>query len=137
MIKARRAIAGIAAGTIAFLSASSGVAGAAEADLPVRVTATVEDGVIRVGTSFGTQPLAGAWVDTKTGRACAGFSYQVPQCVDLTFDLAVDGSLTGEDIVVIDDDSSDGDIGASAQVGRTPLVGVRYDVVGHRVCAGV
>lgn len=132
MIKARRAVAGIVAGAVAFFAAS-GVAGAMQ-ELPVRVSATVEDGVVRLGTSAGTQPLLGAWVDTKTGRACAGFSYQVPQCVDLPISLAVQWSTP--DVVTIDDDSSDGDVGVYTQLGGQPLVGIRYDIVGHQVCAG-
>jgi hypothetical protein len=133
MTKARRAVAGVAAGTLA-LFATSGASGAAQ-ELPVRVSATVEDGVVRLGTSAGTQPLLGAWVDVKNGRACAGFSYQVPQCVDLPIDVGVQESIP--DIATVDDDSSDGDVGVSAKVGRTPLVDIRYDVVGHRVCAAV
>ena len=32
------------------------------------------------GTGVPGQPLLGGSVDTNTGRACVGFSYQVPQC---------------------------------------------------------
>jgi len=49
-------------------------------DPPVGVTYDVKDG-ISVGTTIGGQPGAGA--NVRNGRACVGFSYQVPQCVDL------------------------------------------------------
>lgn len=48
--------------------------------LPVGVTYDVKDGA-SVGTTIGGQPGAGASV--RDGQACVGFSYQVPQCVEL------------------------------------------------------
>src|SRR5688500_3502871 len=136
MIKARRAIAGIAAGAVAFLAASSGIGGAATADLPVGVTASADGGVVRLGTSFDDQPLAGAWVDTNTGRACIGFSYQVPQCVELEFSITTPDAGATQTIVTIDKDASDGDVGVYTQIGRQPLVGIRYDIASGRICAG-
>jgi hypothetical protein len=52
---------------------------AAESEPPVGVTYDVKDGVF-VGTTVFGQPGAGA--SLHGGRACVGFSYQVPQCVD-------------------------------------------------------
>jgi hypothetical protein len=52
---------------------------AAGSEPPVGVTYDVKDGVF-VGTTVLGQPGAGASV--HDGRACVGFSYQVPQCVD-------------------------------------------------------
>ena len=46
------------------------------------VDADASDGTIGVGTWFGEgQPLLGVHYNTQTGTLCAGFSYQVPQCV--------------------------------------------------------
>ena len=47
---------------------------------PVTVTYSTKDGVA-VGTTVNGQPGAGASV--RDGRACVGFSYQMPQCVDV------------------------------------------------------
>jgi ABC-type sugar transport system substrate-binding protein len=53
---------------------------AATADLPVGVTYSTKDGVF-VGTTVFDQPAAGAAV--YDGKACVGFSYQIPQCVEI------------------------------------------------------
>ena len=45
------------------------------------VTIRNDENGIGVGTTLPGQPLLGARYDYATGKLCAGFSYQVPQCV--------------------------------------------------------
>ena len=76
MLKVRTALAGVLAGV-----ALGSAAPAAHAAQPLPVRVSFEDGVLRVGSGVPGQPLLGASADTKTGRVCAGFSYQMPACV--------------------------------------------------------
>ena len=41
----------------------------------------VDENGFGIGTGIPGQPLVGARYDRSTGELCAGFSYQVPQCV--------------------------------------------------------
>lgn len=50
---------------------------------PVVVDADPSDGTVGVYTGVPGQPLLGVRVDLRTGEVCAGFSYQVPFCVQL------------------------------------------------------
>lgn len=45
------------------------------------VTVVNNEYVVGVGTSIPGQPLVAVYYYKQTGTLCAGFSYQVPQCV--------------------------------------------------------
>ena len=47
------------------------------------VTYHVGTDYVSVGTGLPGQPLAGARYSFQTGEGCVGFSYQVPQCVQV------------------------------------------------------
>lgn len=71
-----------AAAVVGFVGLAAAPASAAAAGpLPVEVK-TWEDGA-SVGSRIGGQPLFGASADVSEGEACVGFSYQVPQCVEV------------------------------------------------------
>jgi hypothetical protein len=137
MIKARRAIAGVIAGA-AILAALPFAANAASS--PVEVSVKNEGGVIRFGSRMGTQPLFGGHFDTNTGKGCVGFSYQVPQCVQVpldAIDLSVSDPFGGQSPLIVDTDpSDDGRIGVGSQIGRQPLLSVWYYPATGRLCAG-
>lgn len=65
------AVGAIAAPTASVLSAQQ---------LPVQVYLRNDSHGVGVGTGYGNQPLVGVW--TYDSRVCAGFSYQIPFCVD-------------------------------------------------------
>jgi len=48
---------------------------------PATVYLNTDNGGVSVGTALGDQPLVGAGVGN--GKACVGFSYEIPQCVPL------------------------------------------------------
>lgn len=45
------------------------------------VTVQNDENGVGVGTSIPGQPLVGVYYNRTTGKLCAGFSYQIPQCV--------------------------------------------------------
>ncbi|MCA1823470.1 MAG: hypothetical protein LC640_04250 [Frankia sp.] len=49
--------------------------------MTVTYTVDVENSYVSVGTAMPGQPLFGAYVNGETGKACTGFSYQIPFCV--------------------------------------------------------
>ena len=73
-----------AAAVVGFVGLAAAPAQAAE---PIKigpvVSYSIGDDNVAVGTALPGQPLLGARADLGDGRACVGFSYQVPQCVDL------------------------------------------------------
>jgi hypothetical protein len=78
-VSRRLIITGVAAAAIAGAVVPS-FASTGTSQAPVGVKVDTSNGVA-FGTSFGNQPLLGGSVDKNTGRVCAGFSYEVPQCV--------------------------------------------------------
>ncbi|MCA1825055.1 MAG: hypothetical protein LC640_12540 [Frankia sp.] len=74
------AIVGLAAASFATIAAP---AYATAGPGPVSVTYTVDpdNSFVAVGTAMPGQPLFGAYVNGETGKACTGFSYQMPFCV--------------------------------------------------------
>ncbi|HVE98527.1 MAG TPA: hypothetical protein VNA12_05040 [Mycobacteriales bacterium] len=70
----------IAVGFVGFAAAPAGAAEYAAGPSPV--TVTVGDDNVAVGSGLPRQPLLGARADLSDGYVCAGFSYQVPQCVE-------------------------------------------------------
>ena len=128
MLTVRTGLTGILAG-VALVSAAP-TAGAAPT-LPVSVS--FEDGVLRVHSGLPGQPLLNASVNTKTGKVCAGFSYQVPVCSIAVLDLV---SVSDPGLVTIDTDASDGSVGVSTQIPGQPLLSVRYYTEDAKVCAG-
>ena len=80
----KRALTVVAIAT-GFVGLAAAPASAAElaAPKPVVTYQVWEDGAA-VGTSIPGQPLLGARADVGDGTACAGFSYQVPQCAEVT-----------------------------------------------------
>lgn len=76
----RLVIAGVAAAAIAGAVVPS-FATTGPGQLPVGVQTDTSNGVA-VYTNIGNQPGLSASVD-KNGRICGGFSYEVPQCVQL------------------------------------------------------
>ena len=130
MIKARRAIAGIAAG--AAILAAAPVAANATAKPYEYLTVSNEGGVVRVSTQMPGQPLLGASVDTNTGRACVGFSYQMPTCVNVGIGIAT----SAQTILTVDSDPSDGRVGVFTQLGGQPLVAITYNFFSGALCAG-
>jgi len=77
-VSRRLVIAGVAAAAIAGAVVPS-FASTGPGQLPVGVHTDTSHGVA-VGTTIVGQPGVGASVDNN-GRVCAGFSYEVPQCV--------------------------------------------------------
>ncbi|HVF19655.1 MAG TPA: hypothetical protein VNA14_05380 [Mycobacteriales bacterium] len=67
---------------VGFVGVAAAPAHAYQAPPPV-VTYTIGDDNVAVGTGLPGQPLLGARADLGDGTVCVGFSYQVPQCVDL------------------------------------------------------
>ena len=65
------------------LAAASAVPAAAYEPIKIGevVHYRVDENGVGVGTGIPGQPLVGARWDRNTGEICAGFSYQVPQCV--------------------------------------------------------
>jgi len=49
---------------------------------PASVSVSNDNGNVTIGSSLGGQPLVGAGVGN--GKACVGFSEEIPFCVDLT-----------------------------------------------------
>jgi hypothetical protein len=128
MLKVRTALAGLVAGA-AIVSAAPVV----QAAPPSPVTVSFENGVLSVGTQLPGQPLVGASVNTRTGRVCAGFSYQVPVCTIAILDLI---SVEDPGVVTVDADASDGRVGVSTQVPGQPLLSVGYYTADAKVCVG-
>ena len=85
MTKFRRTLAAVVVGAAATVAVSSMQVGANAVAQPSGgvVSVSNEGGVVHVGSGVPGQPLLGASVDTNTGRACVGFSYQVPQCASV------------------------------------------------------
>ena len=77
----RLAITGIAAAAIAGAVVPS-FAATGGAQLPVGVHVDTSNGVA-VYTNIGNQPGLFASVDKNNGQICGGFSYEVPQCIDI------------------------------------------------------
>lgn len=77
----RLLITGVAAAAIAGAIVPS-FAATGGAQLPVGVHTDTSNGVA-VYTNIGNQPLLYASVDKNNGQICGGFSYEVPQCVDI------------------------------------------------------
>jgi hypothetical protein len=79
----KRALCALVLGTAAIATVP---AFAAEA-ITVTPQVTTDNGRVGVGAMYSrdggkTQnPVGGAWVDTNSGHACAGLSYQVPFCI--------------------------------------------------------
>ena len=63
-------------------AAAFAVTPAHASEIPAHVTPVVNEHRVGVYTSYGTQPLAGAWVNRDTGAVCVGFGYGIPVCVD-------------------------------------------------------
>ncbi len=80
-MRARLVLAGTAA-ALCLGSASSALAAAGPP--PVTVHVGTENGGVQVGTGIPGQPLVGAHADNR--GICAGFSYQVPFCLELATD---------------------------------------------------
>ena len=74
----RLIVTGVAAAALAGAVVPS-FATTGQGQLPVGVQVDTSNGVA-VGTTIVGQPGAGASVENN-GRICAGFSYEVPQCV--------------------------------------------------------
>jgi hypothetical protein len=130
MPKIRLAVAGLVAAASVFSAAPAGAA-------YEYVTVTHENGVIGVSTQLPGQPLVGAFVDTKTGLVCVGFSYQVPFCRTLPLDaISIQDPFDGQPPLVVDTDASDGSVGVYTQLPGQPLVGVRYETANARLCVG-
>ena len=67
---------------VGFVGFAAAPANAYEAPDPV-VWVTVGDDNVGVYSGLPGQPLLGARVDVGDAKACVGFSYQVPQCVQV------------------------------------------------------
>ena len=80
----RRVLAGLVLGAAAFASVPAEAAGPAYGVKPILWTG--EYGRYGAGAMYTYDgerwyPLGGAYVNTTTGTACVGFSYQIPLCV--------------------------------------------------------
>jgi hypothetical protein len=128
MPNVRTVLTGTVAGVALFAAPS---ALAAQSTGPVSVS--YENGVLSVGTTLPGQPLVGATVNTRTGRVCAGFSYQMPVCATLPLP---DISYQDPGVVTVDSDASDGSVGVYTQIPGQPLLSVTYYTANSRVCAG-
>ena len=69
----------VLAGSLLLATAVAVPVGAAVSS-PVTVVVRHDSHGVGVGTSFGHQPLVGA--GTYDGNVCAGFSYEVPFCIE-------------------------------------------------------
>jgi len=99
--------------------------------LPVGVTVSTKGGVF-VGTTINGQPGASAAV--ANGRACVGFSYEIPFCQDLP-GIAVKplpNTITvGPATVWVNTDNG---VSVGSQLGSQPLVGA--GVGNNKACVG-
>lgn len=99
--------------------------------LPVGVKVSTDGGVF-VGTTINGQPGLSAGVGN--GRACVGFSYEVPFCTpDVGTTVAVPGTITvGPASVTVN--TSNGGVSVGTALGDQPLVGA--GVGNGKVCVG-
>jgi opacity protein-like surface antigen len=70
----------------AIAAAATAVPAHAASEAPVHVKVYNDGTTVGVGATHGSgtneQPVGGAFVNTSTGRACVGLSYQIPFCTD-------------------------------------------------------